>query len=87
MRFLPEQISEPRTVIVFQEMQCVMAEINVGIPMTRPGDVSPPPSRSAYMLDDKTMKKEIWCPGGVQHENGGAGRKRRFQLTPAVATK
>jgi len=29
--------------------------------MTRPENVSPPPSRSVYALDDGTMvKKEIW---------------------------
>lgn len=39
----------------------VRAEMNVGIPMTRPENVSLPPNRSAYTLDDGTiMKKEIW---------------------------
>ena len=53
-----------------------MAEVSVGIPMTRPENVSPPPSLSAYTLDDGTMmKKEIWCPGGIQHENDRAGGK------------
>jgi hypothetical protein len=38
------------------------AETNVGIPMTSPENVSPPPNRSAYTLDDgTTMKNEIWC--------------------------
>jgi len=42
----------------------IKAETKVGMPMTRPENVSPPPIRSAYTLDDGTMmKKEIWCFG------------------------
>ena len=37
-------------------------EIAVGMPMTSPENVSLPPKRSAYKLDDGTiMKKDIWC--------------------------
>ena len=36
-------------------------EINVGIPMTSPENVSPPPNRPAYTLDDGTIiKKDVW---------------------------
>lgn len=42
----------------------VKAEIAVGIPMMSPENVSPPPNRPAYTLDDGTiMKKEIWYFG------------------------
>jgi hypothetical protein len=34
------------------------AEITVGIPMTRPEKVSPPPNFPAYTLDDGTMMKK-----------------------------
>ena len=44
----------------FKRGMRIRADTNVGIPMTRPENVSPPPNRLAYTFDDGTMmKKEI----------------------------